>query len=270
MWRLHCPNLLDQRSTKFRYVIYVGQFLLILLAPLWINAFVYMVLGRMIHFFLDDDKVFGMRARRITLIFVLFDIIAFIVQCAGGATTSGQRSQSVLDTGLGIYCGGIGLQMAAIFIFLAISIRFYQHVGAQMQSTTCWREELSEDTSQGNSGAAAPWDKPSARLLYGLWATLGCILFRNIYRLIEYTLGFHSVIVRHEWFNYVFDAVPMLTAMTLLNVFYPGKVLQGPRSGFSAENESRKLARFEKKGAKKDAKSARKDAKAARKARPVS
>ena len=60
------------------------QQLLILLAPLWVNAFIYMVIGRAIHFFLDDDRVFGIRARRVTFMFVLFDIVAFPCQLFKG------------------------------------------------------------------------------------------------------------------------------------------------------------------------------------------
>jgi RTA1 like protein len=51
-----------------------SQFILILLAPLWINAFDYVLLGQMAHFFLLDKKLWGMRAERMGLYFVLLDI----------------------------------------------------------------------------------------------------------------------------------------------------------------------------------------------------
>lgn len=53
---------------------FIVQSLLILLAPLWINAFVYMVLGRMVNFYLEDKRVLGIPARKLTLYFVLLDI----------------------------------------------------------------------------------------------------------------------------------------------------------------------------------------------------
>jgi hypothetical protein len=53
---------------------YDPQFLLILLAPLWINAFDYMLLGRMVYYFLEDQKLFGIRAERMALCFVVLDI----------------------------------------------------------------------------------------------------------------------------------------------------------------------------------------------------
>ena len=49
-------------------------FILILTAPLWTNAFVYMVMGRMVYNFLTKQKLFGVKAWRFGLIFVLLDI----------------------------------------------------------------------------------------------------------------------------------------------------------------------------------------------------
>jgi hypothetical protein len=51
------------------------QFLLILLAPLWINAFDYMVLGRMVYYFLDNKKLLGIKAERMAIFFVFLDIV---------------------------------------------------------------------------------------------------------------------------------------------------------------------------------------------------
>ena len=48
---------------------------LIVLAPAWIAAFDYMTLGRLINTFLPSKSALGLRARRITLIFVFFDIL---------------------------------------------------------------------------------------------------------------------------------------------------------------------------------------------------
>jgi hypothetical protein len=53
---------------------YDPQFILILLAPLWINAFDYMLLGRMVYYYLEDRKLFGIRAERMAVCFVLLDI----------------------------------------------------------------------------------------------------------------------------------------------------------------------------------------------------
>lgn len=48
--------------------------LLVLLAPLWMNAFVYMIFGRMVYYYLPERKVVGIRAERLALIFIWLDV----------------------------------------------------------------------------------------------------------------------------------------------------------------------------------------------------
>jgi hypothetical protein len=78
---------------QLSYGFYVPSQILILLAPicelspstasfvqtrpsiLGTNAFCYMVLGRMIHFYIPEHTIFGISSRRLTVIFVLLDIV---------------------------------------------------------------------------------------------------------------------------------------------------------------------------------------------------
>lgn len=53
--------------------VYVA--LLILLAPIWVNAFVYMVLGRMIWFFVPEQKIWGLRGIKVAKYFVWLDVM---------------------------------------------------------------------------------------------------------------------------------------------------------------------------------------------------
>lgn len=55
--------------------IHDASFLLLIISPLLINAFDYMLLGRMITFYLPDDKVAGIRGSKMGIIFVCFDIM---------------------------------------------------------------------------------------------------------------------------------------------------------------------------------------------------
>jgi len=49
-------------------------FVFLVLAPLWINAFDYMVLGRMVYFYLPNKKLAGVKAQRLAVYFVCSDI----------------------------------------------------------------------------------------------------------------------------------------------------------------------------------------------------
>lgn len=62
--------------------LYTPQFVLILIAPLWINAFDYMVLGRMVHYFLPGRRILGFKPQRMALVFVLLDITYVFSQLA--------------------------------------------------------------------------------------------------------------------------------------------------------------------------------------------
>lgn len=54
---------------------YTLWFVIILVAPLLTNAYVYMIMGRMVYNFLPDGKLFNVQARRFGLYFVLLDIV---------------------------------------------------------------------------------------------------------------------------------------------------------------------------------------------------
>ena len=248
-----------------------AQQLLILLAPLWINAFAYMVLGRMIHFFLTPDKVMGIRARSVTKMFVWFDIFSFIVQLIGGLMTNSTNPVKTQKLGIHIYMGGVGLQLFFILIFIVLAVSFHRAINRSMTPnesddskplTPGGYSSLSRFDYSHYSSSLTPKTPTSAlHLLCILYLVLGLIIFRNMYRLIEFSMGVNSTITHHEWYAYVFDAVPMLCALVAFNIYHPGKVLRGPRSGFSEENKMLKQQKKDTKAAKKQAKLDKKEMK---------
>ncbi|RMJ25836.1 RTA1 domain-containing protein [Aspergillus sp. HF37] len=201
--------------------------LLILLAPLWINAFLYMLLGRMIYFFEPEKKLAGISATKLAALFVALDILAFIVQAAGGVTAS--TGGSVARIGMNIYMAGIGLQELFILCFSALVIHLYYRMLRR-------EKDGAEKTPHGGS---MPW----RWLFYTIYAALILISTRIIFRLVEFSQGITdaNAIRRHEAYPYCLDALPMFTALVLLNVFHPGRVLCGPFSDFP------RLSRAEKK-----------------------
>ncbi|PNY26031.1 Uncharacterized protein TCAP_04034 [Tolypocladium capitatum] len=75
----------DQRQMQYAiWGLLLLLLLLLLLAPLWINAFAYMAVARMVHFALPEQKIWGIRAAKLTLIFTWLDVVCFLVQAAGG------------------------------------------------------------------------------------------------------------------------------------------------------------------------------------------
>jgi hypothetical protein len=157
--------------------LYTYSFLLVLLAPLRecalfivlviatdclsvINAFDYMIIGRMVYLYLPDQKLCRIPGTRFSLYFVWLDIIAFLVQLGGGMIVSGTNVKpKTLQLGIHIYMGGIGLQQFFILIFTGLAIMFHRRV-LQLEA-------------QGHHV-----EKGWMRLLYTLYGSLALITVR--------------------------------------------------------------------------------------------
>ncbi|KIA75996.1 hypothetical protein HK57_00173 [Aspergillus ustus] len=226
--------------------------ILFLLAPIWVNAFLYMTLGRLIYFFLPDGRLGGFSAKRFGHIFVWLEIVAFIVQLAGaGITSSTDATQKTIMLGVHIYMGGIGLQQFFIFVFTALFIHLQQRI-AELERTGQGRLDTDiplEKTHHGLVRGSAPW----RWLFYSIYAALFLISVRIVFRLAQYARGtdVNNPALRYEWFEYVWDAAPMFLALMILNVVHPGRVLRGPDSEFP------RLSRREKKQLKRERKEAK-------------
>jgi len=235
--------------------------ILVLLAPLWLNAFDYMVLGRMIHYFLPEKKIWGIRARRLAVWFVCADILSFLTQLGGGSMIQNGNDNSTLMLGIHIYMGGIGLQEFFILIFTAFAFRFRTRMIRIERSQASGLRVEGENPVSGSEkiNHASHWKL----LLYALLGTLALITTRIIYRLVEFSAGIDpnsNPLPFHEWYFYVFDAGVMFFALVIMNVVHPGRFLVGPDSEFP-KGKSRKE--------KREAKRAKKEAKAAKKAQKI-
>ena len=90
LWQTLCyvfRTLSIQNPTSSPY--FAAWFVLILIAPLWTNAFVYMVVGRAVWNFKAGRKILGLKASGLGLVFVVLDVVAFVVQAYGAATATG-------------------------------------------------------------------------------------------------------------------------------------------------------------------------------------
>lgn len=128
--------------------------ILFLLAPLWINAFVFMAFARMVLYWHPEGKIVGLKAAVIARWFVLADILSFIVQGVGGVMASPDANATVVRIGLNIYLAGMGLQQLFIVLFLGLMAAFQKRC-----------------TRPGGADGKPSW-RP---LLFGLYGVLVCI-----------------------------------------------------------------------------------------------
>ncbi|KZL67164.1 RTA1 domain-containing protein [Colletotrichum tofieldiae] len=231
----------DQQQIGYQ----IGGQLLFLLAPLWINAFAYMLSARLVYFVLPDQKVIGIKALALTKIFVTIDVLCFLVQAVGGAMMSNTEVSSddpILRTGQQVYMSGCGLQLAFIVVFCGLMGRFY------VKMRRAQRFDLDVKRIK-----AMVWVK---------YVVLVLIIIRIIFRLVEFgpRADIDNPILANENYAFGLDALPMVLALVLLNVMHPGIVLRGEKSEFP------KLSRKEKKQMKMERKAVKKEAKQAKRA----
>jgi hypothetical protein len=156
---VHSLGTRDQQQIAYASV----WTLLFLLAPLWVNAFVYMTFARMVHYWHPEGKVAGLRATAIAKWFVLADIASFIVQGVGGIMASPSSSPEIVKVGLNIYLSGMGIQQFFILFFVSLMYAFQRR---------CSRVSVA---AQGYDGKRS-W-RP---LLFSQYGVLTCITVSSV------------------------------------------------------------------------------------------
>lgn len=233
---------------------------------LGINAFAYMTVARMVYFGLPEKKIWGVRAIKLTVLFVWLDIICFLVQLGGGALLSNNNDANLTKIGMKVYTAGIGLQLGFVVIFGFMTGWFYYRMQQVSRGGSMGRLRLltwtmlavlvlimvSLDCGFLRCGAFCPrlclYPRKEGRCCFVLIADdLSCFQVRIIFRLLEFGPGLNASnkLITDETYPLVLDAMPMAIALALLNLMHPGLVLRGP------DGEFPRMTRREKKEAKR-------------------
>ena len=187
------------------------QSLLLLVAPAFFAASIYMILGRSMVS-TGHDSLSIIRVKWLTKIFVCGDVISFLAQCAGGGFLSSAKSQSKINLGQDIIIAGLFIQIAFFGFFVVTAGVFHYRL---YKCRDC-------DT---RSAITVPWKN----CLYVLYTASIFIMIRSIFRAIEYITGTDGPLMSTEVYLYVFDAALMFLTMVTFNIFSP-KSLVTPRS----------------------------------------
>lgn len=205
--------------------------LLFLLAPLWINAFVYMTAGRLVYFLHPKKRLWGVEAVKMRRWFVWLDILSFIVQAAGGLMMNQENGAKIIEIGRNVYMSGVGVQQLFILIFLGMIVRFHIDLLSLERDG-----QLCDVNNRRRRAARWKW------LTYTLYAVLGLITIRIVFRLVEFSAGIDesaNALIGTEGYALGLDAIPMMLALLLLAIVHPGLVLKGSDSEFLSRKEKR-------------------------------
>lgn len=185
---------------------FIIQNLLVLVAPPFLAATIYMSLGRITRA-LRAQEISLIGLRWITKLFVLVDFICFVTQTAG-AIMSGSEDLDEAERGKTIIIGGLVLQIVA-FAFFIICIVTLQTRLRSNPPVNCLAGVLTHYN----------------RYFVALYCTSGLFLIRNVVRIAEYKQDGNDSFFSSEAFIYVFDYCFMLAITLTILVLHPGRLI---------------------------------------------
>ncbi|KAL4922611.1 RTA1 like protein-domain-containing protein [Aspergillus aurantiobrunneus] len=182
---------------------YVMQSALILIAPAFLAASIYMTLGRIIAM-LNAERCSIIPLRFLTKLFVAGDVLSFLMQASGAGIMV--RDENSAQTGENIIVGGLFVQIVFFAFFVITAVTFEirmarQRVVVSPELQSIWR-----------------------RHMMALCFTSVLILIRSVIRVVEYLMGYDSYLMRQEVFIYVFDALLMFIVLFTLNWIHPSEI----------------------------------------------
>ncbi|KAM0110790.1 hypothetical protein ACP6JB_003577 [Aspergillus fumigatus] len=161
-----CRYISAKQTPNWTTKPYIGQSLLLLLAPALFAASVYMILGRIIRL---------LNAGSLSL-------------CGGGGLLAGAKTQDKVNMGEHMIIAGLFVQILFFGFFMLVSVIFHRRMLAtpihHMMSTQL------------------PWNY-YMKILYTVSVL---IMIRSVYRVAEYVQGSDGYLQSKEAFIYVFDA----------------------------------------------------------------
>ncbi|KAJ3049588.1 hypothetical protein HK097_009441 [Rhizophlyctis rosea] len=183
--------------------LYATQFGLIVIAPILFAASIYMVLSRIIQHV--SPRHSPVRPGLIATVFVGFDIVSFLVQCAGAGVLMGSNDMNIKEIGFKLLIAGLALQVIFFAGFVVLSFIFERRATAAGYNKGGWK-----------------------KLLYALYFASICVLIRSVFRVVEFSGGFKSEIAKDEKLLYTLDFMMMVLAVSIWLVVHPGPALAGP------------------------------------------
>ncbi|KAK5076710.1 hypothetical protein LTS08_005881 [Lithohypha guttulata] len=205
--------------------IYSIQSLCLLLAPILFAASIYMILGRIIRVVYGENYSF-VRVNWLTKIFVGGDVLCFMIQGAGGGLLATATTASQINIYNNIILGGLILQILIFLVFIAAALVFQFRMQKRPTSAALEGPLGEHNTGKGNVFNRLTWKK----LMLGLYVTSILITIRNLFRVIEYGMGWDNYLLAQEWPIYVLDAFLMVLVLIVCVMWYNPKITKNPSS----------------------------------------
>ncbi|KAK9861805.1 hypothetical protein WJX84_011669, partial [Apatococcus fuscideae] len=204
--------------------VYIAMQCLLIIPPSFLALVDYIVLGRLVAMIrIAKPATVGntyrdLKPKWLTWAFFTAEIASLALQGAGAGISSSNNdgpgskssSASTQNTGRIMLIVGLAALVLVIIFFLGTLIF--------VSTSQTYRINV-----------------PALRPVYlGLYLTVGLLLIRNIFRLIEFSQGWYGYIAVHEVYFYVFDALLMFIWLCLVLPLHFGLLLRPVRSQMAA------------------------------------
>ncbi|KAI4719448.1 parasitic phase-specific protein PSP-1 [Aureobasidium sp. EXF-10727] len=184
---------------------------LLTFAPAFLTAGIYLLLKQLTLSL--QPRLSPLKPSLYTPIFVSCDLLAIILQGAGGAISAAAANgtnKNLLNLGVNVMIAGLSSQVVTLAIFAVLAGIFFLRVARAREMLT--------------PTAGYLWQAMSFRLFIGFAVTAFILVFvRCVYRIAELKDGWGSPIMRREGEFIVLDSVMISVAAVLLNIFHPGR-----------------------------------------------
>ncbi|KAL1410669.1 hypothetical protein Q8F55_004688 [Vanrija albida] len=181
---------------------YIAMYLFVVLSPCAFLAADYILLGRIVNH-LDAGRYLFINPSKVSTIFIISDIVTFLIQAVGGGTSSA-RDQKARDIGVRIFLAGLAAQLLSFLLFSLLWVVFLYRA---RKDEFLWKR----------SG----W-KP---LYFALGFTCICFLIRSFFRTIELSEGYAGHLSIHEKYYMGLDALPLFVGIAVYVWYWPYRIL---------------------------------------------
>ena len=179
-------------------------------APPFIAATVYMTLGRVIRSF-DAEHLSSMRTKRLTVVFVLNDVLCFLTQLVGvGVQVTGDAE--IMDIGEKVVLAGLIFTLLVFVCFVWVAGSFHRRLRKDPTMILVQNPRLK-------------W----RRYMWALYIACLALMVRNLVRTIEFGADRTAAVNTQEVYIYIFDAFMMFAAMAVLLIYHPGRLIKKVR-----------------------------------------
>lgn len=183
--------------------------MLLLCAPPLLAASVYMTLSRIITA-LDAEHHSPIRPKRLTVLFVLNDVICLLTQLVGaGLQVTGDAH--VIDIGIKAVLAGLVFTLVVFIGFVVVAAKIHRRLVAYPTRVSV---ELDG------------WK----RYMWCLYVVCGCMIVRNLVRTVEFGAPKGADVRQREVYIYVFDGALMAVLMGIWIIWHPGRLVKRARS----------------------------------------